>query len=149
MWGFSRMAAHDWPAWGDPLCILSEAGIWQPHLWGRILEEEARRSYPPMNLHVTETDNVMKLELPGRVHDGLELSAAGDLLVIKGRRRPHVKGKYLLRERFAGHFNRSIPVPGYVDPDGITARLSHGIVTITLPKRGEPEVTQIPVKSSR
>ena len=135
------------PVWVDPLCMLNEAQVWYPHLWLQMIEEAAQRQYPPMNVHVADKEMVIKLALPGRVHDGLELSARGDLLVVKGRRRTRVKGKYLRRERLSGDFVRSVHLPSCVDPDGITARLSHGIVTITLPKAREAEIQQIPVRT--
>jgi HSP20 family molecular chaperone IbpA len=69
-------------------------------------------------------------------------------LTIKGQKKGETeekRGKYYRKESWSGSFHRTLPLPSLVDGDKITAQLSNGVLTITLPKREEAKPKQIAV----
>ncbi len=58
-------------------------------------------------------------------------------LVIRGFRRPPTMGSVqcLVLEIPYGVFERSIPLPSSIDPDGITAEYQLGLLRIRIPKK--------------
>ena len=72
--------------------------------------------------------------------DNLEISLHNDLLTIRGVRENIEEvydDQYYHRECYWGGFRRTIVLPLPVDPSGIRAFFSNGVVTIELPKRTE------------
>ena len=96
-----------------------------------------------------EKDNiVVKAELPGVSKEGISVDVKGRLLTIKGERSSdnEVKeGDYYHRERTFGRFQRTITLPGEVDPDAIKAEYSDGVLKITVAKPEAHKPKQITV----
>lgn len=96
-----------------------------------------RAAYGPA-ANVWETDEAVKVELevPGLKSDHIDLSVVGDELTITVER-PDAEEEdvtYLRRERGLGSFTRVLRLPVEVDADRVEAKLSHGVLTVTLPK---------------
>lgn len=90
------------------------------------------RQEDPPELHVI-------VELPGVDPKGLQVVAAGRVLLVAGeRRRPEVHGRYQQLEIEYGPFQRRIPLDEPVDPDTATARYEHGMLTVVLPIVPQP-----------
>ena len=79
------------------------------------------------------------LDVPGVPRDALTVAVEGRRLVVEGSRalrRP--KGATVrMSERGSGPFKRTFLLPPEVDADDVKARLSEGVLTITLPRRGD------------
>ena len=90
----------------------------------------------------------MTADLPGvKVHD-LELSVEGEARTIQGKRdsRQNDPGiSYHRREIESGSFSRAIALPVKIDTEQVGAKLSNGILTITLMKASEVKPRQIKV----
>ena len=86
------------------------------------------RSEDPSALHVV-------VELPGVDPASVRVAAGERLLVLAGeRKRPRVPGRvYQQMEIEYGTFHRQVRLAEDVDPDGATAALEHGVLTIVLP----------------
>jgi HSP20 family protein len=72
----------------------------------------------------------------------LDVSIAGDTLLIKGEKRQETEQKdknYHVTERAFGSFQRAFALPDGVARDKITADLSKGVLTLTLPKTAEAQ----------
>jgi HSP20 family protein len=106
------------------------------------------RSFAPVGvprgprLELTETAEEWRLQvdLPGVQKEEVEVTTSGGQLTIAGRRgRPdYPPGARVRRtERTYGRFERTVRLPGDVDPDAIRARLEDGVLEIRLPRRGE------------
>jgi HSP20 family protein len=81
---------------------------------------------------------VVDVELPGVRDEDLKVSISDHLLVVKGEKssvRESQEGEYHVSERSYGSFHRALNVPDSIDEDKISAKLSGGVLTITLPKR--------------
>jgi HSP20 family protein len=104
---------------------------------------------------VSEDDKSYKIcaELPGLEAKDVDISIAGDTVLIKGEKRQEQERKeenYHMTERSYGSFQRAFALPEGVDRDKITADLSKGVLTLTLPKSAEAQkpAKKIEVKSA-
>ena len=105
------------------------------------------------NADVFECDGnlVVVVEVPGLAPDSIKVSCGDQGLVITGERkerRPSAGTAFLCVERPHGRFKRPIPLDVPVDLRRAHARISAGLLTITLPRlkdrRGRE--TAIPVE---
>jgi HSP20 family protein len=108
----------------------------------------ARAPWPATNVFETKESFVVKAEVPGLAEGDVSVSVEEDALVIRGERKAVVPEGYRihLRERAPGAFTRKLPLPARVDADAVSATLSHGVLTVTLPKAREALPRQIAVK---
>jgi HSP20 family protein len=60
-------------------------------------------------------------------------------------KRKKKKKNYHRIERFTGSFQRTIALPSSADPEKVTATSTHGVVTITIPKKAEAQPKRIVV----
>ena len=117
-----------------------------PPLWsGRGCEEDF---FPHVDLKDYENEYVMVADLPGVAKDKLDLNVAGDRLFLKGCYEEETESGrgaecYYCQERYTGCFERTIPLPGEVDVDGVKATLHDGVLTMHLPKTGADRVRRI------
>ena len=103
--------------------------------------------FPLVNLTEDKDYYRIRAELPGMVSSDLDISVTGKNLAISGERKIEAEGevKYHRREREAGKFNRMITLPGEVEAGNVEAKLSDGILKITLPKAEGSKPRQIKV----
>ena len=88
----------------------------------------------------------LELEMPGVGKDGLEISVENNELSIVGRRRfPSIEGTLLHRESRPHNYRRSFEIDSSIDSAKIGARMSQGVVTLTLPKAEEVKPRKIAV----
>ncbi len=106
--------------------------------------------YPALNVYEEADRLIITAELPGvRIQD-LELSLEGETLTIQGKRdarkaEPGVS--YHRREIEAGSFSRAVTLPIKVDAEKVGARLTNGVLTVTLLKASEATPRQIKVSA--
>ena len=106
--------------------------------------------YPALNVWQDQPTIYVEAELPGMDLNDLEIYVTGgDQLTIKGERKPidAGNGTWLRRERGFGQFVRVITLPVPVDADKVEARLTHGVLHLTLPKSEAAKPKKIPVKA--
>lgn len=133
------MAIFRWPDNWDPF-----AGI-------RMMQREIERvtgrhdgtgrgigggSYPSVNVLSSNDEIIVECELPGVKRDDIDLSIAGETVVIRGSKKCGCEGdiQYHRKERGSGDFSRTVVLPDKIDADRISASMSEGILTIRLPK---------------
>ncbi|MEZ4238152.1 MAG: Hsp20/alpha crystallin family protein [Myxococcota bacterium] len=91
-------------------------------------------------------------ELPGVAAEQVQLAFADGTLTLKAERkvaRPEGGGgkvRYAERPSFA--VDRAVRLPEGVDPEGIAAAFTHGVLTVTLPKRAQAQPRTIPVQTA-
>jgi HSP20 family protein len=109
------------------------------------------RVYPAINLTEEGDHFYVRAELPGVNPEGLDISVIEGKLMIRGERKIEVedqKTNYHRREREAGFFRRTIALPLKVDSGKVSASMSNGVLTITLPKSEETIPRKITVKTT-
>jgi HSP20 family protein len=120
--------------------------VWRDRLFSLGQGEMAYR--PPVDLYETLEGLVLRLEIPGVAKEDLAIDLAGQELVIRGRRRPAPPSqvtRVLVYEISYGTFERSFLLPIPVDPEGVRACYTDGILEVRLP-RHQPRARRIPVK---
>ncbi len=106
---------------------------------GADVERFAARAWsPPVDLVEGPEAYVLRADLPGVEPGDVDLTVADGTLTLRGAR-PEEPGvpreAYLRVERPRGPFEVQVALPPSVDPSGIRARHSGGVVEITLPRR--------------
>jgi len=99
---------------------------------------------PAVDICETETEFLVRAEVPGVKRSDIDIRVRGNTLTIEGERKLHHTGMegYHRLERVYGRFQRSFLLPGAVDQDNIIASLKDGILKIVLPKRGDTKDKQ-------
>lgn len=88
----------------------------------------------------------LELEMPGVGKDGLEISIEKNELSIVGRKNAATPdGTVLHRESRPHHFRRAFEIDPSIDTAKISARISQGVITLTLPKAEEVKPRRIAV----
>jgi HSP20 family protein len=93
----------------------------------------------------------VEAELPGFKKDDVDVTLENQTLTISAHRKSEQqqgngnKGEWLLRERSYSRFQRSFTLPPTVDEQSVNAKLTDGILTITLNKREETKPRKISV----
>lgn len=89
--------------------------------------------------------------VPGVSPDDVDITVIGDRVRISGERKDETEqsnpdGRWILRERRFGSFERSVSLPAAVKAETASAEFRDGVLTITLPKADEARPRSIPVK---
>jgi HSP20 family protein len=113
--------------------------------------DQGRRWVPPMDLVEAEDHFVLKADLPGLAEGDVNIEVQDGTLTISGERKAEheerERGWYRI-ERSFGSFNRSLTLPDGVDPDGIAASFSDGVLEVRIPKPAERKPRRISISSS-
>ena len=129
-----RLFDEFFQAWARP----PRVGLWAlPQ--GERMPAVGVGSAPHVDLRETKTEFVLTAELPGLGREELEISLTGDSVTLKGEHRRESEGhgkqpSHRYRQIAYGSFQRVISLPGEIDPRAAKARLTEGVLTLTLPK---------------
>lgn len=94
---------------------------------------------PVVDIYETETEFLVKAEVPEVRRPDIDIRVEGNTLTIKGERklqRTMMEGFHRI-ERAYGMFQRSFILPVSVDQDGIKATLKDGVLKVIIPKKVE------------
>jgi HSP20 family protein len=135
--GIDQLFADTWPG------SLGRGSLFLP---GR-----SARGYPLINLSGDANEYVVEAFAPGLDLGSLDVAVQGNLLTIKGEKKPvsNVKPEAFHRnERSAGKFVRSYQLDSEIDEANVKAEYKNGILTITLPKseKAKPKKIAVNVK---
>ena len=148
---------------------------------GRLLEEPRAFApgepgwVPAANVHETDDELVITVEVPGLDPDDLNLLITPEGLIIRGdkhevretrpagvtvtpeglilrtdaRNRPADRPRDVyVAECHYGTFVRTVPLPPDIDPDGAEARVTNGVLTVRFPKTTRrPGARRIPIQN--
>jgi HSP20 family protein len=95
---------------------------------------------PAAEIHETEDQIQLKVELPGLEAKDLDVQVTAESVAIRGERRSetNVEEKGMVRSEFRyGQFQRIIPLPTRIQNDKVSADFTNGILSLTLPKAEE------------
>ncbi len=129
---------------------LRDIRVWQERL-ERLSALQPDSWTPPIDVYETEDRYVIAAELPGLARDHIELKVDDYRLTIRGQRRDRAtSGGQILHfhqvERGHGAFTRSFEFAGRIDAEAVSADLTDGVLTVTLPKMPEPPLRKIEVR---
>ena len=101
---------------------------------------------PAVDLCETADAFIFTAELPGLTRDQISIQVQDGRLALQGRRAARVSCEHYHQvERGHGEFLRSFALPQAVEPGGITADLSDGVLTVTVPKAAAPAPRRVAV----
>lgn len=112
--------------------------------------EPANVTFAPL-LDIAETDSefVIRVDVPGIPKENIDVQLIGDALTISGHREKLAEKKgetYLWREQQTGKFNRMLRLPAPVVGAKVEAVHNDGVLTIHLPKLAPSVANRIAIK---
>ncbi|HUT54952.1 MAG TPA: Hsp20/alpha crystallin family protein [bacterium] len=104
--------------------------------------------HPPADVCESEASIHLYIEIAGMEPDRFDIKAEGNRLTISGERsRPRrPEENYHQSEILQGPFHRAFVLPSDVDPNGIQAVYTQGMLEITLPKIKKSVTQAVPIK---
>jgi HSP20 family protein len=111
----------------------------RPFILGLSLDEGSLIGDFAPQIDVSETKEAITIsaELPGMEPGDVEISLDRNVLTLSGEKRAEKEDKgerHYRVERSFGSFRRSIPLPGEVEENKISARMKDGVLKVNLPK---------------
>lgn len=117
--------------------------------WFRAETELIR--HVPVEIKDTESNLVVRAEVPGFTADNLRISVAERQLLLSGKVEAATEEKTeqtVYNERRTQQFYRAVTLPTNVDATKATASLHDGVLELTLPKGAQPAAVNVEVKAS-
>ena len=117
------------------------------HGVGSVGDDAGRWQLP---LDVLERDDgvVVTASVPGIKPEDLEVTIEDNVLTIHGKTEFAEDTKderFIIRERRAGAFQRSIRLPESVNADAAITNYEHGVLSVTLPKAEEKKARRLEI----
>jgi HSP20 family protein len=108
---------------------------------------------PDMRIDVVENDQAyaVKAEIPGAEKNDIDVSIDGNQVSITAEVKRESKNKNkdderdIYMERYYGQFYRSFSLPNEVDSSKANAHYENGVLTLTLPKKGNGNARKLTV----
>lgn len=103
-------------------------------------DDKFSRDSQLMALDVIEHEKTYELRanFPGYERKDINIAVNGDNLVIEAahteEKEKQEEGVYHIRERYSGHYRRSVRLPENCDPEQIKAKLEDGVLKVHIPK---------------
>lgn len=104
---------------------------------------------PQIDIYETPEEIIIIGEISGVQKEDLEVELDQGAVRISGRRReiPHVPGmRYHLAEIAYGSFERILLLPVPINPEGVTASYTNGLLKITMAKRPRDQVHRVRIE---
>jgi HSP20 family protein len=118
--------------------------------------EDQRRTHatawiPTTDIFARGDDLLIRCELPGVSRDDIDISLSDGVVTISGERRSGLNEQeptYYTRERYFGHFRRSISLPDGVEGSKVSADFEDGLLEISIEGGANlPEPQRIRIRS--
>lgn len=130
---------------------LFDDGLFDRFLAPTRAEGSAANAARSPALDVTETDRAytVKVEMPGVSKDDVKIAIEGRRVSVEATT-THAEEKkdgerVVYSERSVASYARSFTLPAEVDQAESSAKMEHGVLTLTLAKRGASKATQLTV----
>jgi HSP20 family protein len=132
-----------------PCDPLSDLRAWQQRL-ERLSRHQSDSWAPPIDVYETSDAYVVTAELPGLSREQVDLAVVDSRLTIQGTREARPGSgdvvHYHQVERGHGSFTRVFEFAEKIDGDRISADLTDGVLSVTIPKIPPPPPRKIDVR---
>jgi HSP20 family protein len=132
-----------------PCDPLGDLRAWQERL-ERLSRHHPESWAPPIDVYETERSYVITAELPGLSREHVDLAVEESRLTIQGRREARTPSPGAVHfhqvERAQGSFRRTFEFSEKIDAERVTADLTEGVLTISIPKVPPPPARKIEVR---
>jgi len=121
--------------------------------FGRLQQDDASSGatadwVPPVDIEEDQEQFTIYADVPGVDPKSIEVTLEDGVLTLSGAREAAVEEKRSERrrvERAHGRFYRRFTLPDTADADNVTARGSHGVLEVVIPKRASSQPRRISV----
>lgn len=132
----------------DPFRMMREMLRWDPFR-SALMPQFERDAWLP-HFEVRENGSSIRIlaDVPGIKRNDLEVSIAGNRLIVSGQREAEQRNKdenVHTWERQYGQFTRTFTLPDNVDPDHVTSELRDGVLTIVVPLKAGSQPRKIQI----
>ncbi|MGQ4555489.1 Hsp20 family protein [Halobellus sp. GM3] len=103
----------------------------------------------PIDLLEHDDEYVVTVDLPGFERDDVSIRVTDHTLVVEAERESTVdedEERYLRRERRHESMQRSVRLPNEVEKEDVSAKMTHGVLTVSLPKLEVAEARTIEIE---
>jgi len=101
-----------------------------------------------VNIRDEEDKFVLNALVPGLTADNLNIQVLEDIVQIEGEFQAGDE-KYLLRELPNGSFHRSLRMPTEIDAEKVEAKITDGVLTLSLPKAESARPRKIKISAKK
>jgi HSP20 family protein len=105
-------------------------------------DDQQKEWAPTANISETETEYLIKAELPEVRKEDIHISLADGVITIRGERKKEntERDENEIRvESFYGSFCRRFALPDNIDPDHVKAEAKDGVLRVSIPKKEQQE----------
>jgi HSP20 family protein len=106
------------------------------------------RFAPAVDTFVKDGNVVIMVDLPGIDPKSVDVTVDRDRVTITGERKAQHEeneaGTHYREVRY-GRFERTVRLPGPIDPDGVSARFRDGVLEISMKAPAGTEPTRVPI----
>ena len=106
---------------------------------------------PAVDIHEEKDRYLLRADVPGVAAEDIDVSMDNGILKVSGERRAEARtdtGGVQRIERVTGRFFRHFTLPETADAEGITAKVSNGILEVSIPKLPEIQARRISVEAA-
>jgi HSP20 family protein len=104
-------------------------------------------SAPPVDVYENDDEILVVADMPGARSDSVTVKLEKDELYISAVRDGDTDGQLLAGGRRDCEYRRTFLIPRGVDPNGISAEISQGVLKVHLPKTADVKPRVIQVKT--
>jgi HSP20 family protein len=122
-----------------------DEGAVDPAEWMEELEGQLA-----IDVYQTPGEVIVKAPIAGVRQEDLDVTITDEQVTIRGERHDvqnESVDNYVVQECYWGAFSRSFNLPVAVDSDKASARLSNGILTITIPKAAQAKTKSVTIQA--
>ena len=106
---------------------------------------------PQVDVHEEPERFAVLVDVPGVEPKDIEITAEKGVLTVRGERReraPEESSAYRRLERRSGKFVRRFTLPESANLDAISAKHTHGVLEVTIPKQAKLQPRRIEVAAA-
>lgn len=115
----------------------------------RVVRRWAENGEHTLGINVREEDEayVLSALVPGLKAEDLNIQILDDVVRIDGEYKPD-ENEFLLNELPNGSFTRTLRLPSTIEADSVEAKITDGVLTLTMPKAesARPKKIQVTAK---
>lgn len=104
---------------------------------------------PRVDVRETPDAYILDMDLPGFTEKDVEINLKDRVLSISSKlqekQEEKKEGEWLIKERRSSCFSRRFTLPQDIDAEKVTAEFKHGVLSVDIPRKPEPQAKQIAI----
>lgn len=104
---------------------------------------------PRVDVRETPDAYILDMDLPGFTEKDVEINLKDRVLSISSKlqekQEEKKEGDWLIKERRSSCFSRRFTLPQDIDAEKVTAEFKHGVLSVDIPRKPEPQAKQITI----